>query len=177
MCSRAFRIFRHPSTALSKSLICGEMSTAVHAKSAARRRRLIAVTRKWKPPRHGEFGINLAEPVFGEHVRLRYKRKFQPPPRHVCLYPNKRHSGQGWECLKLAQLGHWARLDGNGRNRPRTAVHWSHSQWPLTDQKAVVRTTLCKRPVLNIPLEFGRGNLKKVSGSLVRDRSCKGVLG
>ncbi len=32
--------------------------------------------------------------------------------------------------------------------RPRTAVHWGHSQWPLTDEKAAVRTTLCKRPVL-----------------------------
>ncbi len=36
----------------------------------------------------------------------------------------------------------------NGRVRPLTAVHWSHSQGLLTDEKAAVRTTLCKRPVL-----------------------------
>ncbi len=29
----------------------------------------------------------------------------------------------------------------------------------------------------SVLLEFGRGNLKKVSGFLVRDRSCKGALG
>ncbi len=33
----------------------------------------------------------------------RHKRKFQPPPRHVRSTLNKRHSGQGWECLRLTQ--------------------------------------------------------------------------
>ncbi len=35
-----------------------------------------------------------------------YKRKSQPPPRHVRSYPNFGHSGRGLECLKLTQLGH-----------------------------------------------------------------------
>ncbi len=38
--------------------------------------------------------------------------------------------------------GHSSGPNTNGRNRPLTAVHWSHSQWPLTDRKSVVRTTL-----------------------------------
>jgi hypothetical protein len=32
--------------------------------------------------------------------------------------------------------------------RPLTAVHWSHSQWPFAVQKAAVRITLLKPPVL-----------------------------
>ncbi len=32
--------------------------------------------------------------------------KFQPCHRHVRSNPNKRHSGQGWECLRLIRCGH-----------------------------------------------------------------------
>ena len=39
-----------------------------------------------------------------------------------------------------------SRLEGG--NRPLTAVHWSHSQWPFAVQKAAVRITLLKPPVL-----------------------------
>ncbi len=40
--------------------------------------------------------------------------------------------------------------------RPETVIHWDHAQGPLTDQKAVVRTTLLKPLFLNIPLEIGK---------------------
>ena len=36
--------------------------------------------------------------------------------------------------------------NSNGGNRPLTAVRWSHSQWPLADQKAAVRTTRGGQP-------------------------------
>ncbi len=55
--------------------------------------------------------------------------------------------GGAVECLRMTPSRHSSGRSTNGRNRPLTAVHWSHSQWPLTDEKAVVRTTLCKRPV------------------------------
>ena len=38
----------------------------------------------------------------------------------------------------------------NDRDRPKTAIHWSHSQWPFADQKAAVRITLLKPPVLSL---------------------------
>jgi hypothetical protein len=48
-------------------------------------------------------------------------------------------------------------------HRPGAAVHGVLDQGPLADQKAVVRPMLFIWPVLNIPLEFGRGKLKEVS--------------
>ena len=33
--------------------------------------------------------------------------KFQIILLYVRLSPNRRHSGQGWECLKVTRLGHW----------------------------------------------------------------------
>ncbi len=47
----------------------------------------------------------------------------------------------------MADLGRIEPFAANGKVRPISAVHWSHSQWPFADQKAVVRPTLCKRPV------------------------------
>jgi hypothetical protein len=44
--------------------------------------------------------------------------------------------------------------------RPETAVHWSHSQWLLTDEKAAVRTTLLKPPPNQTFRAFG-GKLGK----------------
>ncbi len=41
--------------------------------------------------------------------------------------------------------------NSNGGNRPLTAVRWSHSQWPLADQKAAVRTTRGGQPARPLP--------------------------
>jgi hypothetical protein len=39
-------------------------------------------------------------------------------------------------------------MPANGKSRPETVIHRSYSQWPLSDQKAVVRTTPFKPLVL-----------------------------
>ncbi len=56
--------------------------------------------------------------------------------------------GGAVECLRMTPSRHSSGRSTNGRNRPRTAVHRNLAQWPLTDEKAAVRTTLCKRPFL-----------------------------
>ncbi len=47
---------------------------------------------------------------------------------------------------------------------------------PALPLKADVAAVGRESPKLNIPLEFGRGNLKKVSCFLVRDRSSRDAL-
>ena len=46
-----------------------------------------------------------------------YKRKFQPPPRHVRSTPNKRHSGQGWKSLRMTQSRHFRRISSLANQR------------------------------------------------------------
>ncbi len=45
----------------------------------------------------------------------------------------------------MAVLGRNRSFGCSGSLRPLTAIRWSYSQWPLTDEKAAVRTTLCER--------------------------------
>ena len=49
--------------------------------------------------------------------------------------------GGAVECLRMTPSRHSSGRSTNGRNRPETAIHWSHSEWPLTEQKAVVGPT------------------------------------
>ncbi len=45
-----------------------------------------------------------ASVVVRPHFCLWLQTDIQPPENEVRLYPNSRHSGQGWECLKVTGL-------------------------------------------------------------------------
>jgi hypothetical protein len=66
----------------------------------------------------------------------------------ACATPHRIAARPATSSLRLDQrnqpsLG----LASNGWIRPISVVHWSHSQWLLTDEKAAVRTTLLRRQV------------------------------
>ncbi len=74
---------------------------------------------------HG--GVN-AEPEAccssGLKVRNWLRTDLQSPEYEVCLYLSFRHSGQGWEGLKVTRLGHrrcWSRAVAAPRSGSRQA--------------------------------------------------------